>query len=97
MILIDKLKLANNNEMYYSLANNYFQNIKGDIVNEISDKNIDIKNKSISILFDDDFFPTTGVYFNFELYLTEKDKLVGAYHLYVDQNMDFVDEFLILH
>lgn len=77
---------------FYSLALEYFHNI-----NSQEHENIDydeIIPKSISLLVDHDFIPTPCI--EIKLELSKDEKKNGNYFLYVNENKEFIDEFLII-
>ncbi|SFD40958.1 hypothetical protein [Flavobacterium phragmitis] len=72
---------------YYGLAQEYLKKIdfvESDIVEIIP--------KSISILIDHDFIPTPCIEIKLELHKNQKKK--ANYFLYLNENKEFVDEFL---
>lgn len=72
---------------YYELAQEYLKKI------DFIDLNIvEIIPKSISILIDHDFIPTPCIEIKLEL-LENQEKTVN-YFLYLNENKEFVDEFL---
>ena len=83
--IIEKEELYNVAEEYfYKIDSNEYENVKFD----------KIISKSIAILIDHDFIPTPCIQIKLELY--KGLKVVGSYFLYLDENKEFVDEFLIV-
>ncbi|WP_281231723.1 hypothetical protein [Flavobacterium gelatinilyticum] len=80
-------------EELYTLAVKYFKNINPEEYENV--KFDTIIPKSISVLTDHDFIPTPCIGIKLELH--RHDKLYNRcnYFLYVDENIEFVDEFLI--
>ncbi|WP_146194559.1 hypothetical protein [Flavobacterium crocinum] len=72
---------------YYELAQEYLKKIDFIEVNIV-----EIIPKSISILIDHDFIPTPCIEIKLELY--ENQIKSGNYFLYLNENKEFVDEFL---
>lgn len=89
---LNKFTIQNKNE-YYDIASKNFQNINpGEYENVNFDK---VVLKSIAILIDHDFIPTPCIQIRLELCREQKN--IGSYFLYVDENKEFVDEFLIVN
>lgn len=85
-------KIFHDKKEFYSLALEYFHNI-----NSQEHENIDydeIIPKSISLLVDHDFIPTPCI--EIKLKLSKDEKKNGNYFLYVNDNKEFIDEFLII-
>ncbi len=78
-----------NKNDYYKLANDYLANIDS---NELNTSFDEIISKSISILIDNDFIPTPCI--EIKLELQNNQIKVGNYFLYIDENKEFLDEFL---
>lgn len=74
---------------YYKLANDYLANIDSNELDISFDETI---SKSISILIDHDFIPTPCI--EIKLELQNNQIKVGNYFLYIDENKQFLDEFL---
>ncbi|MBE8727181.1 hypothetical protein [Flavobacterium hungaricum] len=74
----------------YKLAVKYFQNINPDEYENITFD--DLAAKSISILIDHDFIPTPCIEIRLEL--LRNQKRVATYFVYVNENREFIDEFL---
>lgn len=88
MGLLEKT-IDNKNELY-NLALEYFYNINPEQYEDIQFDNV--VSKSISILLDHDFISIPCIEIKLELY---KNQIKTAnYFLYVDEKMNFVDEFL---
>ncbi|MBF4517424.1 hypothetical protein IRZ71_13755 [Flavobacterium sp. ANB] len=77
---------------YYNLAIRYFNNIS--IKDYEYDEFNTIVPKSISMLIDHNFIPTPCV--EVKLVFLQDQKEVGAYFLYIDEQKEFIDEFLII-
>ena len=75
-------------EEFYNLAIGYYNNIDKEYLQECL-----VIPKSISILIDHDFIPTPCI--EIKLELLKDQKRTGIYFLYVDENKEFIDEFLI--
>ncbi|KAF2080195.1 hypothetical protein [Flavobacterium sharifuzzamanii] len=72
---------------YYELAQEYLKKI------DFVDLNIlEIIPKSISIVIDHDFIPTPCI--EIKLELSKGEKKTANYFLYLNENKEFVDEFL---
>lgn len=74
---------------YYELAQEYLKKI--DFIE------LDINEiipKSISILIDHDFILTPCIKIKINLFQDQKE--VGVYYLYVNNDKEFIDEFLII-
>ena len=72
---------------YYELAQEYLKK------NDFVELNIvEIIPKSISILIDHDFIPTLCIEIKLEFYKNQIKS--GNYFLYLNENKEFVDEFL---
>ncbi|KRB53861.1 hypothetical protein [Flavobacterium sp. Root186] len=88
---LNEFIVENKNE-YYSLANEYFNNVN---IEEYENEKVNaIVSKSISILIDHDFIPTPCV--QIRLNLLQDQKEVGSYFLYINKDKEFIDEFLII-
>ncbi|QSW87297.1 hypothetical protein J0383_13425 [Flavobacterium endoglycinae] len=79
-----------NKKELYDLATQYLEKIDPQ---EIENLNFDnVVSKSISILINHDFIKTPCIEINLEL---QKDQVkAGNYFLYIDENKQFLDEFL---
>jgi hypothetical protein len=89
---LDKNILENKEEYYHLAVENYY-----DISNE-EYKNEEINSivlKSISILIDHQFIPTPCIEIKIELLHKEEQKGTSSYTLYIDENKNVIDEFLI--
>lgn len=84
------LNIVENKTEYYQLATQYFKNINSDEYENI--KFDVIIPKSISILVDHDFIPTPCI--EIKLELLENQKKTANYFLYLNENKEFLDEFL---
>lgn len=90
---MDLLERAfHNKKEFYNLALEYFHNINSDEYQDILFDNI--VSKSISILIDHDFITTPCI--EIKLELSKDEKKTGNYFLYVNENKEFIDEFLIV-
>lgn len=76
-------------EDYYNLAIEYFNNIEQEHKELVL-----IIPKSISVVIDHEFIPTPCVEIKLGLFQDENE--VGSYILYVDEQKQIIDEFLIL-
>lgn len=84
--------IIQNKEAYYNLASEYFNNINPEEYE--NDKFDNIVPKSIAVLIDHDFIPTPCIKIKMNLFKDEKE--IGAYYLYVNNDKEFIDEFLII-
>ena len=87
---MDLNSIHKNKNDYYKLANDYLANIDS---NELDISFDEIILKSISILIDHDFIPTPCI--EIRLGLQNNQIKVGNYLLYIDENKQFVDEFIL--
>ncbi|MFB9077560.1 hypothetical protein ACFFLS_01375 [Flavobacterium procerum] len=83
-------KTIHNTKELYSLALKYFQNMDPAQYHDVEFDSI--LPKSISILIDHDFIPTPCIEIKLELYKNQIKS--GNYFLYLNENKEFVDEFL---
>lgn len=83
-------KTFNNKKEFYNLALEYFHNIDSEEYQGIQFDNI--VSKSISILLDHDFITTPCI--EIKLELSKDEKKIANYFLYVNENKEFIDEFL---
>ncbi|WP_343695762.1 hypothetical protein [Flavobacterium sp.] len=81
-----------NKKEFYNLALEYFHNINSEEYQDIEFDNI--VSKSISILIDHNFITTPCI--EIKLELSKDEKKTGNYFLYVNENKEFIDEFLIV-
>lgn len=88
---LDKI-IIENKDGYYNLAMEYFYKIS--IEDYESESFNVIVPKSISILVDHNFIPAPCV--EIRLVFLQDEKEVGGYFLYVDEQKNIIDEFLIL-
>lgn len=84
-------KISKDKEMLYSLGKKYYYEI---LENESEFRNLKEKRNSIYITVDHDMIQTGAIGIKFYLYQNENLRN-GYYVLYVDENYDFVDEFLV--
>nr|WP_199002202.1 hypothetical protein [Flavobacterium sp. ASV13] len=84
-------KTTENKKELYKLALEHFQNTDTEEYKSIKFNVVSLK--SISILIDHNFIPTPCIEIKLE-FLSNEKKTVN-YFLYVDENNEFVDEFLI--
>ena len=82
--------IIKNKDDYYQLAIYYLKKIEAIELEADFDEIIP---KSISILLDHDFIPAPCIEVRLELF--KDQKRITDYFLYVDENKEFVDEFLI--
>lgn len=83
-------RISHNKKELYNLALEYFRNINPEQYEYIQfDK---IVSKSISILSDHDFISTPCI--EVELELLKEQKKTANYFLYINENKEFIDEFL---
>ncbi|AOC95128.1 MULTISPECIES: hypothetical protein [Flavobacterium] len=82
--------IFDNEKEFYNLAAEYFYNISADEYETIQFDRI--VSKSISILLDHDFIPTP--YVEIRLELCKDEKKIANYFLYVNEDKEFIDEFL---
>jgi hypothetical protein len=85
------INILDNKEDFYNLAIEFYYNID----EEYQDSIAKIVPKSISILIDHEFIPTPCIEIRIELYHEEKTFKNSSYFLYVNQEKEFIDEFLI--
>lgn len=86
----DLISIYKTKNDYYKLTNEYLNKI------DCNDLEIDFDNispKSIAILIDHDFIPTPCIQIKLELH--KDQKMIGSYFLYIDENKEFIDEFLV--
>lgn len=83
-------KTVEDKEQLYKLSMEYFQNI--DVAEYENIKFNTISPKSISILIDHDFIPTPCI--EIKLELLKDQRKTANYFLYINENKEFVDEFL---
>jgi hypothetical protein len=84
-------KVLDKKEEFYHLAIKYYYNIDEEYLDDISK----IVPKSISILIDHEFIPTPCVEIKIQLYHLDESIGVTSYYLYVTEEKEFIDEFLI--
>lgn len=77
-------------EEFYNLAIKYYYNIDKEYLDNISK----IVTKSISILVDHEFIPTPCIQIRLELHHQDEGMDVSSYYLYVNEENEFIDEFL---
>lgn len=82
--------ILKNKEEYYRLATEYYNIIEVESRDECL-----TSPKSISILMDHDFIVTPCIEIRLELLSQDEQKTIGKYFLYIDEEKQFVDEFLI--
>lgn len=87
--MLRHLNIIQDKDLYYNLANNYLKKI--DSI-ELGVNFDEIIAKSISILIDHDFIPTPCI--EIKLELLKDQKKTGNYFLYIDEDKEFIDEFL---
>ncbi|MFH6945884.1 hypothetical protein [Flavobacterium sp. FlaQc-50] len=87
---LNKLIIENKNE-YYNLAIEYLKRIDIEEYGQ-GEFNTSIP-KSISVLIDHDFIPTPCIKIRLNLLLDQKE--TGKYFLYINQEKEFIDEFLM--
>jgi|GEM_PF-1052573 len=83
--------ILDNKEEYYQLAIEYYYNIDEDHRNDLSQ----IVLKSISVLVVHEFIPTPCIEIKIELQHQNEQKGISTYYLYVNEEKEFIDEFLI--
>jgi hypothetical protein len=83
------LSIIQDKDLYYNLANNYLKKI--DFI-ELDINFDEIISKSISILIDHDFIPSPCI--EIKLELLKDQKKTCNYLLYIDEDKEFIDEFL---
>ena len=84
-------KIFKDKEMLYSLGKKYYDEI---LENESELRDLKEERNSIYIVVDHEMIQTRAIGIKFTLYQNE-DLRNGYYVLYVDENYDFVDEFLV--
>lgn len=84
-------KISRDKEMLYSLGKKYYDEI---LENESEFRNLREERNSIYIAVDHDMIQTGAIGIKFDLYQNENLRN-GNYVLYVDENYNFVDEFLV--
>lgn len=77
-------------EEFYNLAIKYYYNIDKEFLEDISK----IVPKSISILVDHEFIPTPCIEIRLQLHHQDDDVNVSSYYLYINEEKEFIDEFL---
>lgn len=82
--------IIENKVMLYNLAIEYYNNIDEEYREECL-----VSPKSISILMDHDFIVTPSIKIRLELRSQDEQKVIGDYFLYINEEREFVDEFLI--
>ena len=83
--------ILDNKEELYNLAIEYYYNIDEEYRTNLTE----ITPKSIALLIEHDFIPTPCIQIIIELHSEENTPKNGFYYLYVDDNKEFIDEFLI--
>lgn len=86
-------RISHNKKELYNLALEYFRNINPEQYEYIQFDNI--VSKSISILIDHDFIPTLCI--EIKLNILQNQKEVGDYFLYINEEKEFIDEFLVMY
>lgn len=81
-------------EAYYLLANEKLRTLD---VDEIDLKSIIVKEKSIQYIIDHIMIPNDSIGITLNLFLEDPISPIGYYTLYIDLEMEFVDEFFVLH
>jgi hypothetical protein len=87
---LNKSSIENENE-YYNLAIEYLKRI--DIEEYEQGEFNRIVPESISVLIDHEFIPTPCIKIRLNLLLDQKE--TGKYFLYINQEKEFIDEFLM--
>jgi hypothetical protein len=82
--------ILKNKEEYYRLATEYYNNIEAESREECL-----ASPKSILILMDHDFIVTPCIEIRLELRSQDEQKIIRNYFLYIDEEKQFVDEFLV--
>ncbi len=77
-------------EDFYSLAITYYYNIDQEYIDHISR----IVPKSISILVDHEFIPVPCIEIKLQVHHLDESIGVSSYYLYVNEEKEFIDEFL---
>lgn len=89
---MDKFKnILDNKEELYRLAIKYYYNIEEEYLEHINK----IIPKSISILIDHEFITTPCIEIKIQLYHNDEKLDNASYYLYVNEEKEFIDEFLI--
>lgn len=83
--------ILDNKEEFYTLAIKYYYNID----EEYRDNSIKITPKSISLLVEHDFIPTPCIQIVIQLHNKGNATKNGFYYLYLTEEKEFIDEFLI--
>ncbi|KIO52174.1 hypothetical protein [Flavobacterium hibernum] len=90
MDLLEKT-IDSKNELY-NFALEYFYNINPEQYEDIQFDNV--VSKSISILLDHDFIPTPCI--EIKLNILQNQKKVRDYFLYINEEKEVIDEFLVM-
>ena len=81
-----------NKDEYYNLVMEYFNKIS---IDDYENENFNtIVQKSISILIDHDFIPTPCI--EIKLNILQNQKKVRDYFLYINEEKEVIDEFLVM-
>jgi len=83
-------RIINSKEDFYNVATEYYYNIGQD--DKLKQK---IINKSIAILIDHLFIPVPCIEIKIEVHNSIEEKYLGHYILYLNEEKEFLDEFLI--
>lgn len=85
------INIIKDKDVFYNLAIEYYNNVDEEYREECS-----ISRKSIAIVVDHEFIVTPCIEIKLELRSVVEQNKIGNYFLYVNQEKEFVDEFLIL-
>ena len=90
--------ILKNKEIYYSKAYEYFKalNLEEDEV-EIDMTSLLIEKKSIVYVVHHNMISSDSIGITLDLFVKYNVFPVGYYTLYVDTEMNFIDEFFVLH
>ena len=83
--------ILDNKEELYHLAIEYYNNIEEECKEDV----VKIIPKSIAILLDHSFIPTPCLQIVIELHHDAEFRKTSKYYLYVNEQKEFIDEFLI--
>ena len=102
MIDLKALKSNIDNGNYFILALNYYNKLirnnpelSQELPESINLNDIEVKNKSVSILLEHPFIPTPSIEVCLDLFAKSSSRILGSYHLITDNKQAFVDVFLL--
>lgn len=84
-----------NTEELFDIAISHYNAIDFENV-EVKHKNIIIGGKYIAEVNNHDFIPTPCIEIKLDLQSSNTNRIIGHYSLYITNNKEFLDEFLVL-